>query len=87
MPRAMVPPASRRMSSLARRDAGSATAGWMPRPKRWLASLGSFMACMVRRMLIKWKLADSSRTLRVLPSTSVSRPPMTPATAMGPAVS
>jgi len=49
----MVPPEYRRISSLARRAAGSARAGWMPRPKRWLASLGSFMACMVRRMLRK----------------------------------
>mgnify|MGYP000680689691 CR=1 FL=1 len=75
-----------RALSLARRAPDSARAGWMPLPKRRLASLGSFSAWVVRRMLMKSKFADSSRMLRVVPSISVSSPPITPATAIGPAV-
>ncbi len=82
-----VAPANWRISSAARSAAGRATSGWMPRLKRMLASLGRLSALMVRRMLRKSKLADSRRTLVVVAETSVSAPPMTPASATGPAPS
>ncbi len=75
------------MSAVARITAGTAKAGGTPRPNRALASLGSFSAWVVFRMETKWKFADSKSTVRVAFVTSVSAPPMTPATAMGPAVS
>ena len=56
----------------------------MPRLKRMLASLGRFNAFIVRRTLTKSKFADSSRMFFVDSLTSVSRPPMTPARAIGP---
>ena len=68
------------------RPPAAPVSGWMPWLKRTLASLGRLSACIVRRMLTKSKLADSSRTFVVAADTSVSAPPMTPARAIGPGV-
>ena len=87
MPLHTTAPACWRINSAARSAAGFTSSGWMPRLKRMLASLGRFSALMVRRMLRKSKLADSSSTLVVPLDTSVSAPPMTPASATGPASS
>ena len=59
----------------------------MPRVKRVLASLKSVNCRAVLRTLTASKAALSSRTLVVAAVTSVSSPPMTPASATGPTAS
>ncbi len=58
-----------------------------PLVKRPLASLCSLSRWAVRRLLMPSKVADSSKMVRVPLWTSVWRPPMTPARAIGPPVS
>ncbi len=54
------------MNWAARSAAGRTVSGWMPLLKRTLASLGRLNCFIVRRMLTKSKLADSSRIFVVL---------------------
>ena len=80
----MTPPANWRISSVARVTAGMVRLAGIPLVKRRLASLGSFRVWEVRRFEMLSKLADSSRMSVVSQVTSLSKPPITPAMAMGP---
>ncbi len=79
-----VPPASSTSRSTTRCAAGSATSGSTPRAKRFEASLGSLWRRELRAIDTGSKFAASMSTSRVVASTSVCAPPMTPAMPMGP---
>jgi len=74
MPAAIVPPAIWRISSMQRRRPRSAIAGCTPRLKRSPASLLIFWLCMVRRMLMKFQAAASSRTFVVAGRWAIALP-------------
>ena len=79
MPRAIAPPASSAMSSVARAEATTSASMSAPRSKRYAASVRRPSAREVRRIETGWNQALSSRTRVVLSVTSVSAPPITPA--------
>ena len=82
--RATVPPASSAMSCARPIDASGTTASRSaPRSKRCDASVCSPWRLAVRRTLAGWKCAHSSSTRVVAGVTSLSAPPITPASASG----
>ena len=83
-PAATRPPAWRSSSRQTRAEAIGADSGGSPQAKRRAASVNRSYRRAVRRTLTGSKFAASSSRLRVPPVISVSRPPMTPARAMGP---
>src|SRR3972149_5046132 len=83
IPSAAFPPHSSTISLTARWAAIGGSSGLSPFSKRMEASVRTFSAPAVRRTLGPWKFADSSSTVVVLPSISLSRPPITPASATG----
>ena len=78
-PLAALPPASRRISWVARRSARGASSARIPRSNLYEASVLSRSDADVRRVFIGSKLADSRSTVFVPSCISLLAPPMTPA--------
>ena len=87
IPAATVAPDRSAISCAARSKAIGASAVGSPFSKRPLASLRRPSAMLVRRMLRALKVAASSRIRVVVAPTSLSAPPITPATPTGPLAS